>query len=239
MTNLPYPGWKSGDGSTTSPSCRVLMREGVKSVDPSVLWHFQELFKRAGWLAERQLKLESQMASVEDRLQTISNQLAAIQQSLSGLEGQPSTRIDKIEYNFEQLKIDTLSGTLQIGLSHDAKGLIEDLQAADADAQSVQLGEFTQDGQPFARASAALQDYFGVELHRDIDQAAEQAGIEADVELHARIAEDLDRQAQQRLLLYTKELPGGGPPDEATAAQLVERIKGDIRSGLASFFKKE
>lgn len=116
------------------------------AVDPYVLWHFQELFKRTGWIAGKQLEAEARLSSIEGRLDAIETNLSAIaahldaiQQQLSSLDDRPTTRIEKIEYRFEQLKVDTLSGSLQIGMTHGAEGLIEDLEAGGLTAQNVEL----------------------------------------------------------------------------------------------------
>jgi spore germination protein PC len=201
-----------------------------------MLWHFQELFRRVGWLAEQQLRTEARMKATEEQLQTISKQLAAVEQLLTSLQNQPTTRIDKIEYRFEQLKVDTLSGSLQIGLAHGAEGLIEDLQAGNVSAQNVELDPGDNED-PYIKTQSALQDYLGAELHRDIDEAAGNAGVEAEMELHARIAEDLARQAQERLVVYRKEIPSKEGADDEAVRTIMGRIRADIQSGLKSFFE--
>jgi spore germination protein PC len=212
------------------------MREGVARVDPNMLWHFQELFKRMGWLAEKQLKAEQHFLAIESRLGAISQQLSAIEKQLAGLQGQPSTRIDKIEYRFEQLKVDTLSGSLHIGLAHGAEGLIEDLEAGGVTAQNVKLADDTADN-PYAGAMSAMQDYLGTGLPQDIHAAADATGVEIDQELRGKITEDLARQAEQRFMLYIKEYPFKEGEDDTAVEAVLNKVRNDVRSGLESFFE--
>lgn len=204
-------------------------------MDPNTLWHFQELFKRVAWIAEQQLKAENCLLALQNQLQTVSQQLESIEKKLSDLENQPTTRIDRIEYRFEQLKVGTLSGSLQIGLTHGAKGLIEDLEAGDISAQNVKLSE-PEEGEAYTRAMANLQDYLGAGLSRDIDEAAQQAKAEVPPELHDKIVEDLSRQAELRFMAYLKDTPFKEGSDEEAVQTVMEKIRNDVRAGLASFF---
>ncbi|MNT98196.1 Spore germination protein GerPC [compost metagenome] len=57
------------------------------------------------------------------------------------------------------------------------------------------------------------------------------------MELHGRIAEDLSRQAQERIIIYMKEVPSKEGADETAVKTIMEKVKADVRSGLKSFFE--
>lgn len=205
-------------------------------MDPYWQWHFQELFKRTDWLADKELKTEARLLAIEAQLQAISSQLEDISKLLSGMEERPSTRIDKIEYRFEQLKVDTLSGALHIGMAQGVEGLIEDLEAGGKTAQNLELGDDSQEEQ-YTRAMAVMQEYIGAGLHQDIVQAAEAAGVQLDPELHDKIASDLARQAEQRFMLYIKENPFRAGEDKEAPNRILEKVRQDVRDGLKQYME--
>ncbi|WP_438447788.1 spore germination protein GerPC [Gorillibacterium sp. sgz5001074] len=224
-------------------------------MEPQLLWHLQELLRRTGWLAEQQLRMERQLqdmgerlAAVEVHLHAVEVSLASVQKQLEEQEKQPTTRIDKIEYRFEQLKVDTLAGTLQIGLAQGADGLIEDLAAGSATAQDVKLSSGDDDGdengggdrgEPYASMGRALEGYLAAELDQDIDAAAEEAGMAPAEARREEVAEDLRRQIRQRAAVYMKQIPTREGSDEAAVRTMLERVRKDVREGLAQFYKQE
>lgn len=219
-------------------------------MDPVLLWHLQEVLRRLGWMAQKQIQTEERLTGLENAMAGLSAQLRAVElelarlapkledleESVASLENQPSTRIDKIEYRFEQLKVDTLSGSLHIGLAHGAEGLIEDLQAANADAKNIQLSGPAAPDQAYTQAMASMQDYLGQGLPQDINEAAGEAGIPLAPELRQRITEDLSRQAEQRFMLYIKEHPFAENAAAEDALPVVEKVRQDVRNGLKTFF---
>lgn len=212
-------------------------------MDPVLLWYLQEILRCLGWMAQKQLQTEAQLAAltaqlkaVESELARITPKLAALEDSVTALENQPSTRIDKIEYRFEQLKVDTLSGSLHIGLAHGAEGLIENLQTAGVDAKDLKLAGPASPDQAYTEAMAAMQEYILRGLPQDIATAAAEAGVPLERELKDRILEDLSRQAEQRFMLYIKEHPFAEDAGPEAAGPVVEKVRQDVRDGLQSFF---
>lgn len=211
-------------------------------MDPHLLCHIQELLRRVGWLAEHQLRMDGRLQAIEGRLQIMEGQLQAVERSLqaleerlTGMEERPSTRIDKIEYRFEQLKVDTLAGTLQIGLAQGAEGFIEELGAGPHAYQDIQLGQ-EGNGEPYTRVLEALDAYMETDLNRDIDEVSAHSGADVDPGLRDRIVQDLDKQIRERVLVYMKEIPSKEGPDEAAVKKIMEKVKADVRSGLERYF---
>lgn len=243
-------------------------------MDPHLLWHVQELLRRTAWLAEHQLKLDGLLQAMDSRLQTMEERLQALEDRLARMEDRPATQIDKIEYRFEQLKVDTLSGSLQIGLTQGAEGLIEELGAGGKSYQDLKLGgdqdgsgdggntgdagyageagagnngngygngydgqeDVRSSGEPYARVFDQLQAYLESGLYYDIDDVSARAGTEPEPALRERIAQDLNRQVRNRVLVYMKEIPSKEGPDEEAVRTIMDRIRADVRTGLEQFF---
>jgi len=198
-------------------------------LDPNVYWCLQELLRRTAYLSE-------QLAQVTSRLQTMQAEVAALQ-------NRSSTHIDKIEYSFEQLKVETLAGTLVIGMAGGLEGSVEEFTLGQTVKQDVKLGAEgpqglqTMSSEPFVRIHRQLQDYFHQELDGDVERAAKEHGQEADEELRQAIKKDLSRQADRRIAVYLKELQTKEEVDAELEQDIARKVKDDIRSGLGLFFE--
>lgn len=216
-------------------------------MEPQLLCHLQELLRRTAWIAEQQLRterllqaMEGRLGQLEGRLQAVEGALLSLENRLSEMEDQPSTRIDKIEYHFEQLKVDTLAGTLQIGVAHGADGIIDDLTAGQTVSQDVKLSG-AERGEPYVSIGGALEEYMGSGLYADIDTAASEAGWApmSDPGLRETVAEDLRKQIRRRSAIYMKEIPSKEGKDEAAVKAVLERVRKDVRTGLKQFYESE
>lgn len=192
-------------------------------MDPNTLWHFQELFKRVAWMAE-------QLIRIEQKLDEIGRQLSESKDT-------PSTRIDKIEYNFEQLKVERLDGTLLIGVTQGVDGKVDEFTLSDAVTQDLKIGGPPQGGM-FPRLSKRMQQYYVSDIHLDIDRSASKYGQETDQEMRSAIIDDLQKQSENRILVHMKELQHKEGEDPQTEELVYEKVMAEIRSALDLFFEK-
>ncbi|WP_187274455.1 spore germination protein GerPC [Paenibacillus sp. N3.4] len=86
----------------------------------------------------------------KQRIDKLEETVTKLQTDLSTIKDQKRFHIDKIEYNFDQLKVEKLDGTLTIGISPGALDKIEDFTV-----NGTPMGkEAGLDGNPFAQAQA-------------------------------------------------------------------------------------
>ncbi len=69
-----------------------------------------------------QMTLQAQ----ENRIAALEHTIQKLQEEMKQLKEKPSIQVDKIEYKFDQLKVETLEGTLNIGLNPSDLANIED-----------------------------------------------------------------------------------------------------------------
>jgi len=72
-------------------------------------------------------QMSSYIQQQEGRIAQLEKNVQELQQKIKELGEQPPIKIDKIEYKFEQLKIDSLDGTLNIGLNPLTPDNLEDI----------------------------------------------------------------------------------------------------------------
>ncbi|MDF2648327.1 MAG: spore germination GerPC family protein [Paenibacillus sp.] len=91
----------------------------------------------------------------KQRIDTLEQTVTKLQMELNALKDQKRVHIDKIEYNFDQLKVEKLDGTLTIGISPSSLDNIDDLSVngasmgkyAGADANAFFQGQGQMQGQ--------------------------------------------------------------------------------------------
>lgn len=62
-------------------------------------------------------RMEQRMQEQQDMIERLQQELELLKQQAGKEQTAPTIHVDKIEYRFDQLKVDTLEGSLQIGLS--------------------------------------------------------------------------------------------------------------------------
>lgn len=72
-------------------------------------------------------QIQEKMSLAEKKITFLEDELNAVKIKLKKLEDRPTIQIDNIEYKFDQLKVETLEGTLNIGLNPADVESLEDL----------------------------------------------------------------------------------------------------------------
>jgi len=72
-------------------------------------------------------KMRNYLQLLEKRIKDLEKQVAALTIDLTTIKEKPTVHIDRIDYSFDQLKVETLEGTLNIGLNPEDLSNIEEL----------------------------------------------------------------------------------------------------------------
>jgi len=72
-------------------------------------------------------KMSHYLQLLEKRIKDLEKQVAALTNEITTIKEKPSVHIERIDYSFDQLKVETLEGTLNIGLNPEDLSNIEEL----------------------------------------------------------------------------------------------------------------
>lgn len=148
-------------------------------------------------------QLASQLKRHEEKLAKLEKAHADVMKTIETLKNQPPINVERIDYHFDQLKIERLDGTLNIGLNpQDLQEMDEfsiptpPLRKEQSEKSKVQLNQ--------------LQDKFNTYLEKElplfIEKAKKEMGFELDESYAAFIQEDIRRQLPERLAFYSQKL---------------------------------
>lgn len=136
--------------------------------------------------------------------------------------------VEKIEYNFDQLKIENLNGTLHIGLSPEDLEGIDDFSVPNAEKSS-------------------LQQQLAADLNRYLDENGEQIIFDIAAQKHVSrdnidsdiLIEDMAKQLPERIVFYQNEVTQNyrGLSENQLKDHITEQIKQEIHHSLNKYME--
>ncbi len=160
------------------------------------------------WISQVMQQIQEQQKTIE-----------RLTQQVEHLQSQqhPKTVIEKIEYHFDQLKIETLEGTLQIGLTPNGTdgNILEDLYTPDTQKTETDpyLHELMQDGVP-----------------QYIDNYVNEYGLHLGDKHREHMIADINKQLPERFTFHQNQHPDLEP------SAIVQKLHQEVRHSVAQYF---
>ncbi|MEI2663557.1 spore germination protein GerPC [Rossellomorea sp. LJF3] len=174
--------------------------------------------------------LNSRIVALEKKVDELSQELTAIKET-------PKINVEKIEYKFDQLKVESLDGTLNIGLNpSNLKDTIEDL-AVDQNVNVDSIKDLT----PYKeRITKEIQAYIQTEVPALIQDNEMQFQRSLDPSYYEMVQQDLLNQMPQRIDFYLENIPHveSKQSEGEWERKIISKIKQDIQTALFSFMSQ-
>ncbi|EEL51733.1 spore germination protein GerPC [Bacillus cereus] len=176
----------------------------------------------------------------QETIHILEEQVRKLTEELDELKSRPSSSIGKVEYKFDQLKVENLNGTLNIGLNPFGaqSQQIEDFQV---DTETLKVNPETQTNPDF------YQDIIQ-EMHRYLDEEAysrilhfeQEERTPLDDMYRQMMVDDIKKQMEHRLPYYLSQVQ----PYEDIASNpqymkdvIIQAMKQDIDKAFLSFIQ--
>ncbi|MFC3883674.1 spore germination protein GerPC [Bacillus songklensis] len=188
-----------------------------------------------------------------DRIQNLEQSIAQLKNQVKELEEKPTTQIERIEYKFDQLKVETLEGTLNIGLNPTVPESIEDFNigtqlppgTVDAEAQ-IPPGSISPGFSPGTRE---IPTEWVDDIHEQVKRELEEQGtdiINAVLEerqlkiadpYYEFIIEDIKKQLKQRVVFHLQELDPASINinEQELKLNIIAKVREEITRGIHAF----
>ena len=157
---------------------------------------------------------------------------------IAALKERPPVQIGNIEYKFDQLKVETLEGTLNIGLNPTDLDGIDDFSV---DQKSVNVP--IPPKQLFKRTieiETALNQYLESDLENIYRSAQTKLGINVDDSYFEFIKNDIKKQLSGRAAQHLQEQSSSERGTELTPQlneKVIDLLKQEIQNGVFLFLK--
>ncbi|MEH7224904.1 spore germination protein GerPC [Bacillus sp. JJ1566] len=170
------------------------------------------------------------------RISQLEKTLENIEKELKEIKDKPTTHIGKIEYKFDQLKVETLEGTLNIGLNPTNGEQIEDFAVSQS---KMNIPDVRHTHKDFIKGiQDEIDAYLSNECSVYVKNRLTEERSSLPVEHVDFIVEDIRKQIHERIIFYLEqkqaELQDPARIHEVYEAT-VDRIKMDIQDSIKAY----
>lgn len=173
----------------------------------------------------------------QEKLNGLNEKMKEMEKAIDELKNRSFVRVDRIEYHFDQLKVEKLEGALHIGIMPDAGKSIEELVV-----NQQEVGLKPAQEQPHADVRADIDAYLKNELPQAIESLEAECRFPLGADYRQMIVDDIERQVDERIRHYLEH--DSDAADGSSDAQqwdirkrIVEKVKRDIRSAVDRHFR--
>ena len=177
--------------------------------------------------------MQRYLEAQEQRILQLELEIKRLSEEVSNLKNKPPIRVDKIEYKFDQLKVESLNGTLNIGLNPNDLNNIDEFAVNN---QSTQATPFL-----FPERESIINEMMAQimsELPEMVQETEAQMGITLDSSYHEFIKNDVEQQLGQRIIMYfdNSTMMERSPQQfEQLKEKVYEKVKSDLQVALVNF----
>lgn len=186
---------------------------------------------------------EADIAAVMARLTELEQRLASMEQMRMHEERQlGGVRVERIDYHFDQLKVEKLEGTLHVGVLPHSGGMIEQFSLDQLQLQRMQLPDIEEDAQ-YTRIAGQIEALLREEIHAWISEQAADQQIIVGESYRQLMIQDIRRQTGDRIRFYLLSRTGqreeeAAPDEEEWEAKVTARVVADIQEALTAHFSQ-
>ncbi|MDQ0198137.1 spore germination protein GerPC [Neobacillus ginsengisoli] len=190
---------------------------------------YQDYSQYLQWL---QLHIQAQ----EQRIVTLETTIQKIRDELKQMKEKPAIHVDTIEYKFDQLKVETLEGTLNIGLNPSDLSGIEDF-AVQNQSLNTPLSPKSQ-MQRSMKIEETMYRYLETELPQIIEDTQTKLNIQPNESYLSFIKQDIIKQLPSRIEYHLKSTPIQDRSGKNTVTDdetIIEQLTQEIQNGVFVF----
>jgi spore germination protein PC len=192
---------------------------------------YQDYSQYIQWLQQCVQAQERRIAQLEQLVK----QMAA---DLKQLKDKPPIHVGTIEYKFDQLKVETVEGTLNIGLNPSDLQGIEDLAINQA-GMNIPVDPKAQ-MQRSMEIEDSIYNYLETDLPNIITETQMKLNIQPNDAYLSFIKEDIKKQLPSRIDFHLKAAAAQNRTEEndnVIHENILNAIKQEIQNGVLTFFQ--
>ncbi|MBD1380618.1 spore germination protein GerPC [Metabacillus arenae] len=183
-------------------------------------------------------QLYSYVQSQDRKIKQLEKQVLELQLAVSKLKDRSPTNIERIEYKFDQLKIETLEGTLNIGLNPMDTDQVENFEVMQ---KGMKVGHVQKEleKQAFSLTKEQLDSFLSNDCLHYLESLEDQYQDKLDDQHKFMIIDDIRRQMDSRIQYY---LAKNNQIDDENSLQdavdqTVQKVKTDVENSIIHFLQ--
>ncbi|WP_239613797.1 spore germination protein GerPC [Cohnella mopanensis] len=176
----------------------------------------------------------------EVKLQQLTEQLANVQKQLDEVRNKQPLHV---EYHFDQLKVNRLEGTLNVGISPQGVQGIESFETPNPVCWNVNTEQTEEANLPIRALQKDMNEYMIKEAPAILIGMERQFGITLDEEHRRTILDDVNKQLNDRVRYYAKTIdyPDKGTDEERKNwnESVKDKTRRDIQAAFSAYLGKQ
>ncbi|KAB7665390.1 spore germination protein GerPC [Bacillus sp. B1-b2] len=183
------------------------------------------------------------LQQVEKRIKHLEQVVNTLTTEIDTLKSRPSVHVDRIDYSFDQLKIETLEGTLNIGLNPEDLSNIEELSINPNNPNIQPNAPFYPPIDPKQMMNRSMD--IEEQMHQFIQLELPDIIRNKQIELHLPeeesyitfIQEDVTKQLPTRIQYYLNQAPKNRATDNGQFSneRIIQALKEEMANGVHLF----
>jgi len=175
-------------------------------------------------------QLSAQVSKLEQRIRELEQSNYRLQQALDMLKKNPPIHVERIDYHFDQLKIERLEGTLNIGINPLDPEQIDEIFV------QKQGEKFPVDPKALQRLYERLYQFLDRELPPIIEEEKTAIGLKLDQSYTEFIKQDLLKQLKSQIERQLSKRNANPEPEQEE--EIFETIKRDMVQAVRAFLSQ-
>jgi len=175
----------------------------------------------------------------ELRLQQLTEKMQEVQKQLDEVKSKPPLHV---EYHFDQLKVNRLEGTLNVGMSPPGMPGIESFETPDPACWKPDAGPVDESETQLRGLQREMNAFMDQEAADALVSLERQYGIPLDEEHRRKVLQDVKNQINERVRYYAKTAPypaqGTEEERQKWAASVKDKTKRDIQAAFSAYLYK-
>lgn len=175
--------------------------------------------------------------SQDKKITQLENLVQTLIEEVNTLKNKPSIKVEKIEYKFDQLKVETLEGTLNIGLNPTDLQAIEDFTVEGKQAVGNPVDPASR-FQTTIRIEENILQNMESEVNSIIKQYELDNQVIIDQSYITFIKDDIRKQLPNRIQYHLNQISASqrlADQELEHEQRIIEFIKSDIKNGIHVF----
>ncbi len=178
--------------------------------------------------------MQAYMHKQDQEIRNLQRKMISMEQKITELQSRPSVHVEKLEYKFDQLKVEKLEGTLNIGLNPTDLQGIEDFSVPNkngATSPSQRMALFTD-------LENSIHQYLDSNLISIMADAGQQLNLQVDESYREFILQDIKKQLPNRIEYYLNQpLRNSNDSPEQQKEYILEQMQKEIHYGVLTFLQ--
>ncbi|MEK4027960.1 spore germination protein GerPC [Pseudobacillus sp. FSL P4-0506] len=174
----------------------------------------------------------------QQRITQLEANVQQLQQEVQSLKKNQSSNIERVEYKFDQLKVERLEGTLNIGITpHAGEGSIEDFSVEQNDLMVPPMNP-QQRLLLFGNIQRQVHEYLNGDCYSVLNTIEQQKNQPLNSDYRQYIIDDIKKQIDSRIHYYLNQINMSNIGEEQLAeieGRTVNKVKEDIHKTYDEF----